>query len=487
MADSITMAELDPNIILDATKIQPPDPNTQTQGLVSMFSLAQAVKQQQAAETKQNMLKRIFSDPASVDTATGLPTPQATQKIMQVDPDMGIKLRDATLDSQVKRMQIAHSQTEAGKASFDFMATAAGAGYDAYTEARQNGKSEADAIAAGQAARNETVRNNGGVIGDDIAQGILSKPFDPPGARALASTSKEWTENQQRAKTDKIAQDRLDYQEKHGDQQHGAEMKRIDQAGSNKWQVLTDPKSQTQYRYNPETGESTSLDGKSPYSPSGAAKMASGQPPRSAAAAYIQSYMKEHPDATSDDISKAANRFNMGQSEGRTIGQRAGAADVASQEVDVFAKQALDASKAVDRTALKGVNTLIQAGETQASDPNLQKLLIATDALVNARARAISPSGSPHVSDQIEGRRLLSTLIGKEGYEAGVQQFLKEAQGVRQSTKASQTDFTGADKPSAKGTSGIAAPSSKAEYDALPSGAHYSKPGDPAGTYRVKP
>jgi hypothetical protein len=33
----------------------------------------------------------------------------------------------------------------------------------------------------------------------------------------------------------------------------------------------------------------------------------------------------------------------------------------------------------------------------------------------------------------------------------------------------------------------VATPLSKSQFDALPSGAHYRKPGDPPGSYRVKP
>jgi hypothetical protein len=40
-----------------------------------------------------------------------------------------------------------------------------------------------------------------------------------------------------------------------------------------KWQVLTDPQTNTQFRYNPETAEATTLDGK-PYEPGGAARLA---------------------------------------------------------------------------------------------------------------------------------------------------------------------------------------------------------------------
>lgn len=428
----------DPNIILDAENIRGPDPNS----LVSMFTLAQQVQQSRQQVAKQNMLLSTFADPNSVDPATGFPTPRAIQRVMSVDPELGVKMQGEALDAQVKRAQNQHYQTEAGKNNFDFMATAAGAGVDAYEKAKKDGLPEDKAVEAGRNARNETVKNNGGVIGDDVADGIIGKPFDPAGARALASTNKDWNTLKHQEKADQVAQDRLDQGDKRLDQQD----KRLDilanhDPSGQKWQVLTDPKNQTQYRYNPETGESTTLNGKDPYEPGGAQKIAGGTAPRSAAAAYIQKFMQDNPDANADDISGAANKFRTGQSEAGTIGTRSGAIDVAAKEVSVFAKQALDASKAMDRSDTELANQVIQAWDMKTQNPKLRQLMIAADALVNARARAISPTGSPHVNDQLEGRKMLSSAFAKGDFDAAVEQMSKEAEGVKQSTKASKDEF----------------------------------------------
>ncbi len=53
------------------------------------------------------------------------------------------------------------------------------------------------------------------------------------------------------------------------------------------WQILEDPKNHTQYRYNPDTFQATDLYGK-PYVPSGAAKLAGGNKPRTAPAMALQ-------------------------------------------------------------------------------------------------------------------------------------------------------------------------------------------------------
>jgi hypothetical protein len=61
-----------------------------------------------------------------------------------------------------------------------------------------------------------------------------------------------------------------------------------------KWQVLNDPaNNNTPYRYNPITAESTTLTGE-PYTPKGAAKMASGGQPRSAPAMALKAFEEEY-------------------------------------------------------------------------------------------------------------------------------------------------------------------------------------------------
>lgn len=79
----------------------------------------------------------------------------------------------------------------------------------------------------------------------------------------------------------------------------------VAETNAKSWQVLTDPKSNTQYRYNPATGQSTTLDGSSAYTPGGASKINSGQP-RSAAALAAQRYVEENPNATAQDVAQYA-------------------------------------------------------------------------------------------------------------------------------------------------------------------------------------
>lgn len=212
------------------------------------------------------------------------------------------------------------------------------------------------------------------------------------------------------------------------------------------WQLLTDPKTNTQYRLDLDSGKAFGLDGQ-PYAPAGAGKISSGGIGRSPAAMYLKTYMDGHPDATPEQIQKAANDFKLGQSEAGTIGTRSGAADVASAEVEVFAQQAIDASTALPRSDYAALNSVLQNWDMKTSNPKLRRLMIAADALVNARARAISPTGSPHVNDQLEGRKMLAASFARGDFAEAVDQMQMEAKGVHSSTQSSKDSFLGNQTP----------------------------------------
>lgn len=71
------------------------------------------------------------------------------------------------------------------------------------------------------------------------------------------------------------------------------------------WQILTDPKTQTQYRYDLDSGKALTLDGQ-PFTPGGAAKINGGGTARSPAALAASMYVQEHPNASAQDVAQFA-------------------------------------------------------------------------------------------------------------------------------------------------------------------------------------
>lgn len=457
------MASTDPDIILAAGNIN--DPGKQEQGLISMFSLAQAVRKANQEQQRTNALRNIFTNPASVDANTGLPTPQAIRGIMTVDPEMGVKLQDDALAAQVRRAQAQHYQTEAGKNNFDFMSSAAGIGYDAYAAAKKAGKSEQDAIAAGTAARNDAVKNNGGVIGDDIANGIMGKPFDPAGARALAGANKEWsTRMSQEAaqeRQDKATAERERHDiamEEHGDKALAAALSRSEEG---KWQILHDSKTGSDYRYNPETTQATTLDGK-PYTPQSAAKVGSGGAeftPKMgelmaataeqgvsiptgfrSKAQQIQLYqglLDRNPDKTPDEIAKMLKtgqiEFGAQKKETQTAAGIAGKVEVAANELNRFVPLVRKASADLERSDFKTLNKLVQTADSEISDPKLKTLKGYIVGTLNAYD-VLAARGGTDKEKRAENREQLLSAEGDRAINAALDVIMKESQIAHESS-----------------------------------------------------
>jgi hypothetical protein len=140
--------------------------------------------------------------------------------------------------------------------------------------------------------------------------------------------------------------------------------------------------------------------------------------------------MKEE-GVTGADMARRDAEYGGLKTEEQTLGRRSAGIEIAADEAGKMADQARAASAAVPRAGWKVVNDFILAGKTETSDPKLRQLLIASDALVNARARAISPSGQLHLADQIEGRKLLAGAFSAGDYNASVDQFLKEIEAMK--------------------------------------------------------
>lgn len=505
----------DPDIVLQAGNIG--DPAKQQQGMISMFNLAQAVKGAQLQQQRTNALRDAFTNPDSVDPVTGLPTQQAIRKVMQVDPELGVKIQDDAISAQVKRAQAAHYKTEAGKANFDFMSGVAGIGYDAYTAAKKVGKSEEEAISAGQAARNDAVKNNGGIISDDTADGIIGKPFEPMGAKALAGANKEWLA-EQRGEQQVIRDEKRDRDaDRRGDQAD----RRIEllasrpAPGENHWEILTDPTQKdksgnpVQYRYNPNTAEATTLD-KKPFTPGGAAKMAaagkggefspemgslgaalaergvslpSGFRSREQQIALYQGLLKRNPDKTPDQIAdlveKGQIEFGVQKKETQVAAGIAGRVRYAESELAQNIPLVREQNAKVPRGKFIPVNKLMQTADASLSDPELKTLKVYINSLMNSYDM-LAARGGTDVGKREEAHKLITSAESPEALEAGLKAFEKEVQIAKRAADESTN------LPLGKLLTRVIPANSKDDYDAMDKGQWFSKPGDAPGTHRVK-
>jgi len=117
----------------------------------------------------------------------------------------------------------------------------------------------------------------------------------------------------------------------------------------------------------------------------------------------------------------------------RALGTRSANIDMAVSEANQLVPLALDASAKVNRTNYPSLNTVLIAAAKGTGDPNVVKLGVATNSLINTYARAINPSGVPTVSDKEHARELLENAWSKGQYSAAVSQLKLEMDAAAQS------------------------------------------------------
>lgn len=114
----------------------------------------------------------------------------------------------------------------------------------------------------------------------------------------------------------------------------------------------------------------------------------------------------------------------------RTIGTKGANIEMAATEFNQVLPVVQAASAAVSRTNYPDLNKIIQAGQAKTGDPNVVKLGGGVNTLINLYARAISPTGSPTVSDKDHAREILSAAWSQGQFDAAVgmmQQEIKAA------------------------------------------------------------
>jgi hypothetical protein len=102
----------------------------------------------------------------------------------------------------------------------------------------------------------------------------------------------------------------------------------------------------------------------------------------------------------------------------RSIGTRAANISLAANEANNMIPIALKASVAVPRGEWMPWNKMVQAYQTGSSSPELARFVAATNSLVNAYVRAVSPSGVPTDSMREHAYSMLNSAQSAKAYEA---------------------------------------------------------------------
>ncbi|WP_152495111.1 hypothetical protein [Paraburkholderia kururiensis] len=144
---------------------------------------------------------------------------------------------------------------------------------------------------------------------------------------------------------------------------------------------------------------------------------------------------------TGRDLAAAVAEFEGVKSGERALGSRTAQAGMAVNEASQFADIAQQASQQVPRTQFVPANKALQAYETNTGDPKIVAFGAATNSLINAYARAVSPTGTPTVSDKEHAREMLNTAQTPEQYASVISMMKREMAAAQASPGQVRSEF----------------------------------------------
>lgn len=146
---------------------------------------------------------------------------------------------------------------------------------------------------------------------------------------------------------------------------------------------------------------------------------------------------------TPDQIALVQQEFGgMGAAQ-RALGTRSANFGLAEKEAYAMADLVTEASAKVPRTQFMPINKAIMAYENNTGDPQARQFGAALNSFINAYARAVSPVGTPTVSDKDHARSMLSTADSHEALTAIMDQLKREMDAAGAAPGAVQKQIRG--------------------------------------------
>lgn len=199
--------------------------------------------------------------------------------------------------------------------------------------------------------------------------------------------------------------------------------------------------------------------------------------------ALYSGILAKHPDMTAEEIvqgiKKGQIEFGAQKKETQTAANVAGKVQVFANELDENIPLVRAASLAVPRGKWTDLNKLMQTGDEHISDPALKTLKGYINATMSAYD-GLAARGGTDAAKRAEAHKLLLSADSAAAFEAPLKVFENEARIAKKAAYLATKSPELADDSQGKGGK----TASKAEFDALPSGATFKAPD---GSVRVKP
>lgn len=439
---------LDPSIPLQA---QGPAPIT-LGSINQMMQMKQSMLQQRQAQQQQNALLSIFRDSSNLD-ASGMPTGEAIKKISMVSPEMGMQLR--TEQAKIASDQALAKQRNAGM--FNDKAQAIHDAIEpsivAYDQARQAGLPDDQARLKAQKVYTDNLKNvadSGLFSTQEIAQ--MPSNFDPDRVRAGAIKYKDLLGLQEKKLADERADKRMAIQEAHSDRQFAVSEARLGLAEKASERAAANAYGTPGGKLDEDTMQVMAqqyLAGDT----SVMSNLGRGRQGAENIVALRKEIVRQAKDAGMNGAEIAAKVAEFGgiKAGERTLGTRTANVGMAVNEASQFADLALEASKEFGRSSFVPINKAMVAYAENTGDPKVRAFGAANLSFINAYARAVSPTGTPTVSEKEHAREMLSTADGPQAYAAVISQLRKEMKAANTSPGTVRGEFREAVTKDSKG------------------------------------
>lgn len=441
------------------------NPTSPPPDLATIYGTAIKLKELKQQQETQNALRMIYANPANIGP-DGFPTSNAMQLVAKASPGAYMDLVDkkAAADEKAAQTGAARSEEAIRRAQL---------GKDALGDALTQYDSDVASGVPADMALDKAKKNlHDFIFSQPINEAEKDRQWsfigglDGKGLRAASMTMEQKLAEQKEAREAEQARATAGREER-----SETEKERHDRAIEKI--ALLRPEERMPQLFQDKDGNPIQFWGPSAQHPKGQWTDSSGNPiaapgklthVASGRAYGVQQqllqdwksqYAAQHPNDPNPPL-EAEQAYAMGMygglSAARTAGNRSAQIGIRANEVDVMADQAMAAYNAVNAKAIKpgqwlAFNKALQAGQTQLNDPELGRLYIAVQSLVNARAAAISGTGQVHIADQVQGRHLISGAENFPNFKGKIEQFKLEGQGMRDAANAYQSSITGGEGP----------------------------------------
>jgi hypothetical protein len=139
---------------------------------------------------------------------------------------------------------------------------------------------------------------------------------------------------------------------------------------------------------------------------------------------------------TGKDLAQMNANFVGETAQQRAVGSRVGNAAVGASEVPLLAQIADQSYAKLSRAELVPYNRLKQMVESGTSSPAQAAAYAADQSVVNAFARAISPTGVGTDAARAKGEKMLNTAMGPEAHRAVLNQLITETNAIKSGAAA---------------------------------------------------